>query len=155
MIETEKIKFVIGLSGTYWGDKTPEYSIAISGKEYVRGHIKAESGVTELIEFEAELVEGEHRLEVGFLNKDATTDVIKNSDDTVAKDILLNVESVEIDDIDLGHLRYSTSTYELVKKQVYQGNIVKEIPNCVNLGFNGTYMITFSSPFYLWLLENL
>ena len=69
--------------------------------------------------------------------------------------MLLNIESIEIDDIDIGHLRYTASKYELVKKQVFNGAIVSELKSCVNLGFNGTYVMQFDSPFYLWLLENL
>lgn len=155
MSETESITFVIGLSGTYWGDKTPEYSIALNGKEYARGFITAPSGVKETFTFTAELVEGPHRLEIGFLNKDPNTDVIKNEDGTIAKDILLNVESIEIDEIDIAHLLYTKSYYDLVKKQIYKGTITNRIESCVHLGFVGTYCIEFSSPFYIWLLENL
>ena len=155
MENSENVKFSIGISGTYWGDKTPEYSIAIDGKEYAHGFITKPSGVTELIEFTADITEGDHRLEIGFLNKDAGTDVVKDSTGNVAKDILLNIDSIEIEDIDLAHLKYSKSYYELVKKQIYNGTITNKIENCVNLGFVGTYCIEFSSPFYIWLLENL
>ena len=68
---------------------------------------------------------------------------------------LLNIEGIEIDDIELGHLRYTRSFYKLDKKQLYQGGIVSQLESCVNLGFNGTYTLKFQSPFYIWLLENL
>ncbi len=155
MENSESVKFVVGISGTYWGDKTPEYSIAIDGKEYAKGFITKPSGKTEFIEFSAEITEGNHRLEVGFLNKDSSTDVVKDDQGNVVTDILLNIDKIEVEDIDLAHLCYSKSYYELVKKQLYNGGITNRIENCVNLGFVGTYCIEFSSPFYIWLLENL
>jgi hypothetical protein len=155
--EIEKIKFRVGLSGQYW-DKKPEYSVAINGKEYLRGFITAEPGDTETFEFVADISEGTHRLEIALLNKE-NSDVVKNTDSslefTIVKDMLLNIDSIEIDDIDIGHLRYTKSKYELVKKQIFNGAIVSELESCVNLGFNGTYVMQFESPFYLWLLENL
>ena len=156
MQEIEKIKFRIGISGTYW-DKRPQYSIAISGKEYAAGVIAAASGETEYHEFFVDLVDGDHRLEISLLNKE-NSDTVKDNDSenfTIVKDMLLNVDHIEIDDIDIGHLRHSESHYAPVKKQVYNGAIVDRIEQCVNMGWNGTYILEFSSPFYIWLLENL
>lgn len=154
-VEIEKIKFKIDLSGTYWGEKTPEYSISIDGNELARGFITKPAGVRESIEFYADIEEGDRQLEIRFLNKDSSTDVVKDKDGNVAQDILLNIEGIEIDDIELGHLRYTRSFYKLDKKQLYQGGIVSQLESCVNLGFNGTYTLKFQSPFYIWLLENL
>lgn len=157
-LETEKLRFRIGVSGTYW-DKKPKYSIALNGIEYATGEITAASGVTQYIEFDAELVEVAHRLEVSMLNKE-NSDTVKGPTDAtgnfaIVNDMLLNVEHVEIDDIDIRYLRFSKSYYEPVKKQFYNGAIVTRIDQCVNLGWNGTYILEFSSPFYIWLLENL
>lgn len=154
-MNTEKLKFKVGLSGTYWGDKTPEYSISIGDVTYICGSISAASGEVTYIEFDSELAEGAHELKIRLLNKDASTDVVKNESDEVVKDLLLNVESIEIDDIDIGFIRYTNSVFHLDKKQIYQGAIVDSIPSCVNLGFNGAYTLAFTGPFYLWLLENL
>jgi hypothetical protein len=157
-LENEKLKFRVGVSGTYW-DKKPKYSIAINGIEYASGEITAPSGVTEYIEFGVELEEVAHRLEVSLLNKE-NSDTVKGPTDasgnfTIANDMLLNVEHIEIDDIDIGHLRFSKSYYEPVKKQLYNGAVVTRIDQCVNMGWNGAYILEFSSPFYIWLLENL
>jgi hypothetical protein len=154
-LNTETLKFKVGLSGTYWGDKTPEYSISIGATTYIKGNISEASGQVTYIEFDAELNEGTHQLKISLLNKDASTDVVKDENDQVVKDILLNIESIEIDDIDIGFIRYTNSVFHLDKKQLYQGTIIDSIPSCVNLGFNGAYTLEFTSPFYLWLLENL
>lgn len=155
MSNTEKLKFKIGLSGTYWGDKTPEYRVSIGDVTYIQGNITAPSGEIVFIEFDTELSEDVHQLKITLLNKDAATDVVKNENNEVIKDILLNVESIEIDDIDIGFLRFSKSKFHMDKKQVYNGTVTDSIESCVNLGFNGSYTLEFTSPFYLWLLENL
>ena len=156
---SEKLKFKIGLSGTYW-DKRPNYTVSISGKEYAAGTISGESDAVEFIEFTADLGDGgTHSLEISLLNKEDSD--IKKDDYTdpdnykIIGDMLLNVESIEIDDIDLGMLRYSKGVYKLKTPQVSKDGIVKELPNCVNLGWNGTYTIDFTTPFYIWLLESL
>ena len=150
-MSTDKLKFKVGISGTYSGEKTPEFKIAVNGQEFVHGSIKSPNGVTEVFEFEAELPEGSNSLEISLLNK-TNSDVIKdNYDDPenfkIIGDLLLNIDSIEIDDIDIGNLRYSASKYQPIGRE--------EISKCVNLGWNGTYSIEFTSPFYIWLLENL
>ena len=41
-------------------------------------------------------------------------------------------------------------------QQKQAGNDLDEsFKNAVDMGFNGTWIFTFKSPFYLWLLENL
>ena len=63
--------------------------------------------------------------------------------------MLLNIDSIEIDEIDISELKWSASEF------------VADDPNrptlqeCVNLGWNGSYQLKFTSPFYLWLLENM
>ena len=153
----EQIKFKVGLSGTYW-DKKPQYRICVGGKECLTGEITAPSGQVEYVEFTAQLDEGDSALEIFLTNKelsDTVKDDPENPNFTIVKDLLLNIEHIEVDDIDLGHLRFSKSYFKPLKKQLYQGAIVDRIEKCVNLGFNGAYTLEFSSPFYIWLLENL
>jgi hypothetical protein len=151
----EKLKIKVGLSGTYWGDNTPEYAVLFDGVTLVTASIAGASGEIVTVELDVEASEGVHSIAVQLLNKDPVTDVVKNPDDSIAKDMLLNIESIEIDDIDLGHLRYTMSKYQLDKKQLYNNQITDQIDNCINLGFNGRYILEFSSPFYIWLLENM
>jgi hypothetical protein len=68
--------------------------------------------------------------------------------------MLLNIDDIVIDDISLGHLLWSAD-YLLDHPQEYQGQTITKLDNCVNLGWNGTYVINFTSPFYVWLLEKL
>jgi len=144
---TEVIKFRVGLSGTYW-DKKPAYAIGVNGTVYKEGAVTAESGAIEYVEFECEIPEGDNKLEISLLNK-ADSDTVQNEDKSaIVNDMLLNIESIEIDDIDLGSLKWTGSNF--VPSDTTRPTLV----NCVNLGWNGTYSLAFASPFYLWLLEN-
>ena len=138
----EQLNFKITLSGTYW-DKKPEYDILLN--DVVMSHGFA--GENNTVEFTVDLEEDtKHALCVRLLNKQ-DSDTIQNEDKTgIVKDMLLNIEDVSIDGISIGTLRWSHSRY-LANSEIYE--------NCVNLGWNGDWVLEFDCPFYLWLLENL
>ena len=76
--------------------------------------------------------------------------------------LLLNIESIEVDEIDLRQMLWTHSEYKpqyplsYVKEQKKQGILLEDTKkNCVNLGWNGSWSISFTSPFYIWLLENI
>lgn len=156
----EELAFRIGLSGTYW-DKKPRYLIAIQAADGSNAGgipkeltITAESGVIEYADFVADLPDGDYELCIYLCNKD-DSDVVKETDGTIKKDMLLNIESLEVDDIDLGTLRHTASVYKTTVVQMYNGEPISELKNCVNLGWNGAYTLPFTVPFHYWLLENL
>ena len=155
-MSSESVKFTIELSGTYH-NKRPEYSISIDDTEYVRGSITADSGERQTIEFDADLTEGDHCLDIRLLNKESSDTVKSNNDPvnfTIVKDMLLNIEDIIIDDISLGNLLWSAE-YILDKPYKHNGETIDHLDHCVNLGWNGAYILKFSSPFYIWLLERL
>jgi hypothetical protein len=85
-----------------------------------------------------------------------------DSDGNIIQDLLLNIDTIEIDQIELGPLKWSLSEYypeypERYKSDVFRkGETLPEsVNNCVNLGWNGTWKLPFTSPFYIWLLENI
>ena len=145
----ENLKFDIALSGTYWGKK-PQFSVWLDDHVIQQTEFQNQ---TQTISFERELSEGDHSLKIRLENKDQTTDtVIENGE--IVKDMLLNIDDITIDDISLGNLLWSAE-YHLDQPQQYQGKTITQLDNCVNLGWNGTYVLKFSSPFYIWLLEKL
>ena len=148
-LNVETLRFKIGLSGTYW-DKRPAYSILINGVEQVSNFISCEPGIVEYEEFTVDLLEDQqHTLSIRLNNK-TDSDTIQNSDCTeIVKDMLLNIHSIEIDDIDLGQLIWTVSEF------IADNNSRPTLKSCVNLGWNGAYTLSFSTPFYLWLLENI
>ena len=143
----ETLNFRIGLSGTYW-DKKSKFSVLVDDAVMSSGEIT--SSETQYIEFTAELEDdASHVLKIRLENK-TDADVVQNEDKTeIVKDMLLNIVSIEIDDIDLGQLLWSMSKFVGDDP----ARPIKE--KCVNLGWNGAYTLEFNCPFYLWLLESL
>ena len=62
--------------------------------------------------------------------------------------MLLNIESVEIDEIDLGNLLFTA-------KFIGDDPSRPVLDKCKHLGWNGAWTLEFASPFYIWLLENI
>ena len=145
----EKLSFVVSLSGTYW-DRRPQFSIWLDDHVVVQSEIP--DSAVHPISFERMIDEGQHELKIRLENKTINDTVIENSE--VVKDMLLNIDDITIDDISLGNLLWS-SEYILDKPQEYNGNTIDHLDGCVNLGWNGTYVLKFTSPFYIWLLEKL
>jgi len=161
MAEIEKLKFKVGLSGSH-PDKQPTFRICINGDEKVHGDLSASVNDTEYFEFEADLAEGKNTLDIMLFNK-KFGDTQLDENGNIINDLLLNIDSIEIDEIDLGTLRWTASEYFPDYPPPYVRSHMSEnksappeiVKNCVNLGWNGKWSLTFESPFYIWLLENL
>jgi len=143
--EVETLSFKIGLSGTYWG-KIPQYSILINDIIVAEGMISN----AELIEFDYSFIQNtEFSLSIRLNNKEDSDTILNESNTEIVKDMLLNIDSIEIDGIEIETLKWSQSKF-------FPDNPARPIlDNCVNLGWNGTYKLNMTSPFYLWLLENM
>lgn len=148
-MEQESINFVVTVSGTYW-DKKPQFSIWLDNHVVIQTSISSKSQQTH--GFTHAIDEGEHTLSIRLENK-FPGDVHKVNDEVVG-DMLLNIDDIAIDDISLGRLLWDAE-YKLDKPQQYNGKEITQLSNCVNLGWNGTYVLKFTSPFYIWLLEKL
>jgi hypothetical protein len=145
---TEKLHFKIGLAGTYW-DKHPIYSILVNDTIVETREIETPTGELFFAEFDINIVEGPAVLKIRLENKDCT-DTVENEDKTaIVKDMVLNIKSVEIDDIDLGTFIWTKTTF------TGDDSSRPILDNCVDLGWNGTWELKFESPFYIWLLENI
>ena len=145
----EKLSFVVSLSGTFW-EKRPQFSIWIDDHQIIQSEIT--DSIIHPVTFEHTIDEGPHSLKIRLENKNKhDTQII---DGEVVKDMLLNINDIVIDDIGLGNLIWSAE-YILDTPQQYQGKTITHLDSCVNLGWNGTYILKFSSPFYIWLLEKL
>jgi len=145
----ETVSFRIGLSGTYW-DKKPKFIVLLNDEKMANGSIDGPSGQVQYVTFTHTIEENsENKLQIRLINK-SDSDVVQNKDCTeILKDMLLNIESIEVDNIDLGNLLWTHS--EFIPNNTSRATLKK----CVNLGWNGTYVLKFTSPFYLWLLENM
>ncbi|MBC8435602.1 MAG: hypothetical protein H8D84_01315 [Proteobacteria bacterium] len=156
---TEKLKFKLELYATMW-DKPPIADIKINEKSYFKEEIASTKDKPTIIEFEQELEEGKsYNLIIDRLGKGKRQTIVEN--EKIIKDQLLNIKSIEIDEIDLGSLIYD-GVYKpnypepWATQQAEAGNKLPEtLKNVTQMGHNGTWTLTFTSPFYMWLLENL
>jgi hypothetical protein len=147
-MSTETLNFKVTLSGTFW-DKRPKFSIWIDDTKIQDGEITSTEHQT--IEFSQDLAEADHQLKIRLENKEDTDVVQENG--SIIKDMLLNIDDISIDDIPLGHQLWKAAYYPDEKK-MFNGEEIESITGCVNLGWNGSYVVNFASPFYIWLLEN-
>ena len=158
---TEKLKFKIQLYSTWWKD-LPKATILISGKEYFsQTEIDGTKENPTLIEFEAEMEEDkEYTLTIIREGKDGYQTIVNEKGD-ILKDQLLHIASIEIDEIDLGNMvhkgTYTPQYQEPWRSQQEANGVVldKHWQNCDTMGHNGKWELSFTSPFYMWLLENL
>ena len=86
---------------------------------------------------------------------------IINEKGDILKDQLLHIKSINIDEIDIGALVFDgvyTPTYPepWATQQRESGNDLRDsFKNVTSMGFDGEWRFSFTSPFYMWLLENL
>ena len=160
MEEKETLHFKIGLSGSS-SRKQPEFRISGNGNKQVHDRLKGAANETEYFDFDLEIAEGENFIEIELLNK-GFGDTTVDQDGNILDDLLLNIDSIEIDEIDLGALKWTLSDYQPVYPERYKAevfrrgdNLPDSVKNCVNLGWNGKWVLPFTSPFYIWLLENI
>lgn len=140
-MNTEKVSIEINLCSTYW-DVIPRAKVKLDGVVLFQGEVSQPL----TLKHEFNLIEGDHVIEVLLTNKDGRRDTIMENG-KIVKDMLLTIDSVVLDDIDLGYLVTTGSIYE-----TDEGN---KHTNMTNLGWNGSWKLPFTSPVYMWLLENL
>jgi len=173
---TEKLKFKLELYAIMWdsfpetigtlatrrrGGKPPVAEITVGGKTYFKGEVTAYEKEPALIEFEAELTEGQDYELV--INRSGKTkgETIVNDKGDIIKDQLLGIKGIEIDEIDIGSLIYS-GVYKpeypepwATQQRELGTELEESLSNVTRMGHNGTWTLKFASPFYMWLLENL
>jgi hypothetical protein len=101
--------------------------------------------------FEFDDDEGQHELRFVMKNKTADHTQLGANGDLV-RDACLVISNVTFDDIPLDHV--------ITEKTVYSHNFNGSGPSTQSkfygtLGCNGTVSLKFTTPMYLWLLENL
>jgi len=156
---TENLKFKVQLYAQYW-DIPPIAEILVGQNSMAKQEITGTEQNPTLIEFYSELTEGQqYNFTINRTNKFDSQTITQ--DGKIIKDQLLFIKSIEIDEIDLGGLIYEGLYYPeypepWASQQKELGNtLTPSIKNVTSMGFNGRWELKFTSPFYMWLLENL
>ena len=143
MSETVDIK--INLISEHWEDRYP------GARVHINQELIHEGLIAEPIElsWSGELKDTEQIIVIEMYNK-RDGDTVLDENENIIKDVLLNIDNISFDGVDLNELVQMGSIY--YPKSEYAPEVVKQ---CINLGWNGRWELRFSSPTYLWLLENL
>jgi len=140
----ESLSFEVSLRSTHWR-KIPHFKIFVNDTL-----IKEDScDKSTSLKFNYAVEDGVNHLKIQLINKE-DTDCVQNKDKTeILKDMLLHIDSISIDNVNLDHVIHTCSQF------VPQDPSRPVLKECVDLGWNGTYVLEFTSPFYIWLLENM
>lgn len=112
-----------------------------------------QNAVTNLIEFAHDFSDADGEHELRFVLKNKTSDHTKiDESGNIIEDAYLSISGIGFDEIQLGHMFTELATYThnyngtgaTVQEKFYE-----------NMGCNGVVSLKFTTPIYLWLLENL
>jgi len=95
--------------------------------------------------------DGEHELTIEMLGKTPDHTQI-DQDNNIVSDAMLNISNLEIDEIDIDYLMQQHAVYH----HDFNGTQAPVEDKFYNaMGCNGVVKFKFTSPIYLWFLENL
>lgn len=142
MLETVKLN--ITLSSNYQ-THPPKARILLDGKELFRQHITEQTTFSHQVE----VTDGtDHQLAIELRHKLSEHTVI-DEQGKIIQDSILQIDSLSIEDIDIIE-QLSTN-----QKQFYYEHSGEHHILYNTLGVNGRAIINFSSPIYVWMLENI
>lgn len=108
-----------------------------------------------VVEIDVEIEEDtENFLTVEYYNKDAIKDVVIGDDGTPILDKRIEINSISLQDIELDFFKLDdadTFKYEPIDLQGVSATGF----DATKLAWNGKTTLRFSTPLYIWLLENL
>jgi len=141
MIDTAEIK--INLSSENWDDRFPGARVSINDQVIFEDLIKDSTEIN----WEGD-IQDSNTLTIEMYNKNPGDTVLENN--TIVKDVVLNIDNIEIDDVELREMLHVKSIYH-----PDGDDTPGVIDKCINLGWNGKWHLEFTSPTYIWFLENL
>ena len=109
--------------------------------------------VTEPMPVSLEILDDDAEHELKFVMKNKTPEhTVVDDNGNITKDAMLSVANVAFDGIELGHVFFEQSVYhhnfngaqDAIKDKFYG-----------DMGCNGYVSLRFTTPIYLWLLENM
>lgn len=96
-------------------------------------------------------IEQDHELKFVLKNKTQDHTTVDEAGN-ILKDSVVEIKNLKFDEIELGHMFYEQAVY----KHDFNGNgPATEEKFYGTMGCNGTVSLKFTTPMYLWLLENM
>ena len=141
---SELIKFEFVFSSTYW-NTPPHIEILIGNKVYYSGDLHKHNTT---VEFSAHLDFTEHSLHILRTGKTlAESRHVDGEWETQS----CSLERLTVDGINIRNILWSKSTFVPVYDETQSGDPVID-GECI-FGYNGTFNLNFSSPFYQYVVD--
>ena len=151
------IKFDISLQANFW-NKSPSILVKLDNK-IIKEYNNFVDNQKTIINFDAELEDGEHQLVIKRSNKTIEDTIIE--DDKIIKDSTVEIIDVVIDKISLEPLLDKAFFYPQYPEPwlSQQKQAGKEPPikydYCRTLHHNGEWKLNFTSPIHVWFFQNI
>ena len=155
----EETEIEVRLSSTWWQDP-PLMELWIDDIKFADDVVKAKKELNEIDTFhwKGELEEGEHTFKLVLKGKNILgtrrPQTIKDENGVIIKDQLLHLENILLDNIELGHTAIKLSKYYQFNHDGCD-NHEPVLTGRNTFGVNGEFILNFSIPTYMWLLENI
>ena len=140
----QKVKLNFRLEPRYY-DRAPKMSVTLNEQILLDGEL------VEITEFESELDvvdDSTYKLRFNLYGKQ-DGDTVVDDDGNIVKDQTVTVSNIKFDDIEID------SMLTLNMDNFYYSHDGIRKPFYDTMGRNGSSVITFTTPLYIWLLENL
>jgi len=152
-LKLETINIKVGLSITTHNNVSehPYVNISLNGYPQFGEYCDKDTVVEIDVEIENDT---ENYLTVEYHNKDSKQDVQLGHDGAISKDKRVEITSISFDDIELDLFQltdYNTFRYESTDPEGVDAHGF----DSTKLSWNGKTTLRFTTPIYIWLLENL
>ena len=150
-METINIKIDLSIVTHDDVDEHPFVNISINGRPHCGDFYNKDT----VVEFDVDIEDDtENFLTIEYFNKDAKKDVVVGDDGLPIKDKRVEINSISFDDIELDFFQLmdpDTFEYQPIDPE---GTSATGF-DATKLSWNGTTKLHFTTPVYIWLLENL
>ena len=110
-----------------------------------------------VVDIDVEIQENtENFLSIEYANKDPLTDVVLGPDNTIIADKRIEIKNISINDIEIDFFAFEDKdilTYNIYDPAGPQDTISNF--DATKLSWNGRTTLKFTTPIYIWILENL
>ena len=147
----ESVNFKIDLVGNGFEDRWPKCKVLVNEQLFYNNTVKESC----TIDFDIELQEdSENKLIIEYYDKDYKKDVLLDDQGQVLQSTNILIKTVTMDDIDLGMVPYYNSIQDISDPWYTQSDLPNPREEDMQISWNGRWIMEFTSPVYIWLLEN-
>ena len=156
MDNSEKLSIEITLKPTVLKskNKSPRIKIGVNGNTLAEVDCLPDNVGTMKLNYDVLVPEGDNVLEISLVNKESDRDTVVTNGQIV-DDLNCEILGITMEGVELDNLVRKHGIYYPAQAVVIDDTETTVMPGHTFLSWNGTYRFRFSSPLYMWLLENI